>query len=63
MIVNFLSSATPSRPDVLTIYQGRVISWWKWYTLVSCVGFRKPDGSGLEGLVLAEMKIFLDVGW
>ena len=62
VIVKILSSSTPSRPDVVTIYQGRGMSWWKWANLIRCVGFRKLDGSDLEGLVLAETTIFLEVG-
>ena len=62
VIVEILSSETPSRPDVVKICQGRAVSWWKWTNLVRCVGFRKLDGSDLEGLVLAETTIFLEVG-
>ena len=62
MIVKNVSSATPSRPAVVTIFQGRGTSWWKWANLVSCVGFRKLDRLDLEGLVLAETIIFLEVG-
>ena len=62
MIVKILSSATPSRPDVITIYQGRGMRFWKWVNLVSCVGFQKLDGSELEGLVSAETTIFIEVG-
>ena len=62
MIVEMLSSATPSRPDVVKICQGRSMSWRKWANLVRCVGFRKLDGSDLEGLVSAETTIFLEVG-
>ena len=61
VIVKFLSSATPPRPDFTTILQGRGISWRKWSNLVSCVGVQKLDGSYLEGLVLAETKIFWEV--
>ena len=62
MIVEMLSSATPSRPAVVTIFQGRSMSCQKWANLVRCVGFRKLDGSDLEGLVSAETTIFLEVG-
>ena len=62
VIVEILYSSTLSRPDVVTIFQGRVMGWWKRANLVGCVGFRKLDGSDLEGLVSAEMTIFLEVG-
>ena len=51
VIVKILSSATPPRPYVVTICQVRVMIRWQLPTLVSCVGFRKLDGSDLEGLV------------
>ena len=62
VIVEILSSSTPLRPAVATIFQGRGMSWRKWANLVSCVGFRKLDGSDLEGLVSDETTIFLEVG-
>ena len=62
VIFKILSSAKPSIPDAATIFQGRGMTWWKWANLVSCVGFQKLDGSGLEGLVLDETKIFLEEG-
>ena len=62
VIVEILSLAKPSRPAVVKICQGRGMSLWKWANLVSYVGFRKLDGSDLEGLVLAETKILLGVG-
>ena len=62
VIVNILSSATPLRPDVVAIFLCRGMSWWKWANSVSCVGFRKLDGTDLEGLVSVETTIFLEVG-
>ena len=47
VIVEILSSATPLGPAAITICQGRGMSWLKWSNLVSCVGFRKLDGSDL----------------
>ena len=62
VIVKIIYSATPLIPAVVTIFQVRGMSWWKWANLVSCVGFLKLDGSDLEDLVSAEMEIFLEVG-
>ena len=61
VIVKILSSATPLIPAVVSICQGRGMSWRKWVNLVRCVNFRKLDGSDLEGLVSAETKIFWEV--
>ena len=58
VIVEILSSGTPSRPDVVTIFQGRGMSCRLWANLVRCVGCRKLDGSDLEGLVLDETTNF-----
>ena len=52
VIFELLSSATPSRPAVMKICQCRGKSCWKCSILISCVGFRKIDGSDLEVLVL-----------
>ena len=49
-----LSSAMPSKPSAVTIFQVRGMSWWKWATLISCVGFRSHDGSELD-LVIYEI--------
>ena len=51
VIVEILYSAMPSRPSVVTIFQGRGMSWWKSPTFISCVGLKKLDGSELEILV------------
>ena len=68
MIVEVLSSEKPLIPSVTTVQQiqdmsqwNLLMSQWKWVTLVSCVGFRKLNGSDLEGLVSADTTIFLDV--
>ena len=52
VIVKILSLATPTRPYVITIFQVWGMIWWQLLTLVRYVGFRKLDGSDLEGLVL-----------
>ena len=68
VIVEILSSATPLIPSVTTIWQIQdmsqwylLMSQWKWVTLVSCVGFRKLNRLDLEGLVSADMTIFIGV--
>ena len=52
VIVSILSSSTAYRPSIITIFQGKGMSWCKWSILVSYVGFWKLDGSDLKGLFL-----------
>ena len=52
VIVKCLSLATPMRTYVITIFQVWGMIWWQLPALASYVGFRKLDGSDLEGLVL-----------
>ena len=52
VIVEMLFLATPYILSDVKIFQGWDISWWKWSTLIICVGFRKLYGLDLESFVL-----------